>query len=142
MMPSHRSLGSNREAIPDDPGDPAVEVRMRELEDRLRRLSINDTQGLTAILRESASPTGDDSLDPHAAALVRLGVLIALDGPPPAFEWATSAALASGATAEELVNVLVTAAPLVGSAHVVSTAPRLARALGYDIDAGLERLGD
>ena len=69
-----------------------------------------------------------------------VGILIALDGPGPAFEWATSAALADGATAEELVGVLVTAAPLVGSAHVVSSAPRLARALGYDIDAALERM--
>ena len=30
------------------------------------------------------------------------------------------------------------AAPLVGSAHVVSSAPRLARALGYDVDSALE----
>lgn len=115
---------------------------MRELEDRLRRLSINDASGITAVLANGTRSAESDGLDPHAAALVRLGVLIALDGPAPAFDWATSEALASGATAEELVGVLVTAAPLVGSAHIVSTAPRLARALGYDIDADLERLSD
>ncbi len=49
-----------------------------------------------------------DDLDPHAAALVRLAVLIALDGPAPAFEWATATAIASGATEDEIVGVLVT----------------------------------
>jgi 4-carboxymuconolactone decarboxylase len=110
---------------------------MRELEDRLRRLSINDPQGLTAVLAPGAA---DEGLDPRSAALVRLGVLIALDGPARSFEWAADAALASGATSEELVGVLVAVAPLVGSAHVVSAAPRLALALGYDLDADLERL--
>ena len=112
---------------------------MRELEDCLRRLSINDAQGLTAVLSPPRQD-GEGALDPHAAALVRLGVLIALDGPGASYEFAASAALASGATEAELVGVLVAAAPLVGSAHVVSAAPRLARALGYDIEADLERL--
>jgi alkylhydroperoxidase/carboxymuconolactone decarboxylase family protein YurZ len=113
---------------------------MHELEDRLRRLAIHDTESVDAVLGADETSRNGCDLDPHAAALVRVGILIALDGPGPAFEWATSAALADGATAEELVGVLVTAAPLVGSAHVVSSAPRLARALGYDIDAALERM--
>jgi 4-carboxymuconolactone decarboxylase len=113
---------------------------MRALEDRLRRLSINDARSIGSVLTPDPPESAIDDLDPHTAALVRLGVLIALDGPGPAFEWATAAAMASGATEEELYGVLVAAAPLVGSAHVVSAAPRLARALGYDIDADLERI--
>jgi alkylhydroperoxidase/carboxymuconolactone decarboxylase family protein YurZ len=113
---------------------------MRELEDRLRRLSIHDAHTVDHLLGAGPADADDQALDPHVAALVRLGVLIAVDGPAPAFEWATASALAAGATAEELVGVLVAAGPLVGSAHVVSVAPRLARALGYDIDEDLERL--
>jgi 4-carboxymuconolactone decarboxylase len=103
---------------------------------RLRRLAIHDPAYLEQIL------TGDLSavrqLAPHDLALIRIGVLVALDGPRSAFEYATSAALAAGASPDELVDVLIAAAPLVGSAHVVSAAPRLARALGYDLDADLE----
>jgi len=113
---------------------------MRELEDRLRRLAINDAQSIDAMLTPGEPPPKGCDLEPHAAALVRVGVLIALDGPAASFEWATATALAEGATPEELVGVLVTAGPLVGSAHVVSAAPRLARALGYDIDDALERI--
>jgi alkylhydroperoxidase/carboxymuconolactone decarboxylase family protein YurZ len=113
---------------------------MGELEVRLRRLSINDTRYLDACLHSDAADDTIHGLDPHARGLLRLGILVALDGPPSAFEWATSEALASGATPDELVAVLIAAAPLVGSAHVVSAAPRLARALGYDLDSDLERL--
>ena len=113
---------------------------MGELEVRLRRLSINDTRYLDACLRSDAADGAVHDLDPHIRGLLRLGLLVALDGPPSAFEWATAEALASGSTPDELVEVLIAAAPLVGSAHVVSAAPRLARALGYDIDRDLERL--
>jgi alkylhydroperoxidase/carboxymuconolactone decarboxylase family protein YurZ len=115
------------------------EDRMSELQDRLRRLSINDARSIGTVLATDHPGSGRDDLEPLAAALVRLGVLIALDGPAPAFEWATADAMANGATEQDVVGVLLAAAPLVGSAHVVSTAPRLARALGYDIDADLER---
>ena len=113
---------------------------MGELEVRLRRLSINDTRYLDTVLRADADETVAHELDPHIRSLVQLGILVALGAPPSSFEWATSLALANGATADELVEVLIAAAPLVGSAHVVSAAPRLACALGYDLDADLERL--
>lgn len=113
---------------------------MRAHEDRLRRLAINDAASIGSVLTPGPADARPDDLDPHATALVRLAVLIALDGPAPAFEWATAAAIASGVTEDEIVGVLVAAAPLVGSSHVVSAAPRLARAMGYDIDADLERL--
>jgi 4-carboxymuconolactone decarboxylase len=113
---------------------------MRELQERLLRLSINDAQAVERVLATGTVDAASEGLDPRSAALVRLGVLIAVDGPASSFEWATAAAMATGATAEEMVGVLVAAGPLVGSAHVVSVAPRLARALGYDIDSELERL--
>ena len=72
-------------------------------------------------------------------SLVQLSALVAMGGPASAFEWVASLALANGATPDEMVDVLVATAPLIGSAHVVAAAPRLARALGYDIDMDLER---
>jgi hypothetical protein len=47
-------------------------------------------------------------------------------------------ALASGATVDEIVGVLIAVAPTVGLARVVSAAPEVAFAIGYDIDAALE----
>jgi len=114
---------------------------MHEHEVSLRRLSINDARFLDSVLRSDIADTMHQELDPHVRALIRLGVLVAMSGPPSAFEWATSDALANGATPDELVEVLFAAAPLVGSSHVVAAAPRLARALGYDLDADLELLG-
>ena len=115
-------------------------ARMHEREVSLRRLSINDTRFLDTVLRSEPTDRADQALDPHVRSLIRLGILVAMSGPPSAFEWATADALANGATPDELVEVLYAAAPLVGSAHVVAAAPRLARALGYDLDADLETL--
>jgi 4-carboxymuconolactone decarboxylase len=47
-------------------------------------------------------------------------------------------ALEHGATPEQVTAVLVASAPIVGSAQVMRAAPKLASALGYDVDAGLE----
>jgi len=49
-------------------------------------------------------------------------------------------ALASGATVDEIVGVLIAVAPTVGLARVVSAAPEVAVAIGYDIDAALEEV--
>ncbi len=111
---------------------------MAGYEERLRRLSINDVGYLDAILGAGSGDCSWADLDPRSTALVRLGVLIALDGPATSFDVAVSAAQAAGATTDEIVDVLVVAAPLVGSAHVVSSAPRVAHALGYDVDSALE----
>jgi hypothetical protein len=45
-----------------------------------------------------------------------------------------------GATDDEIVGCLVAVLPVVGVARVVSAAPKLALALGFDVEAALERL--
>jgi hypothetical protein len=47
--------------------------------------------------------------------------------------------LASGASIDEIVGTMIAVAPTVGLTRVVSAAPELALALGYDVDAALER---
>ena len=44
----------------------------------------------------------------------------------------------AGATAAEIVDVLVGVVPIVGLPCVVAAAPKLAMALGYDVDDALE----
>ena len=77
-------------------------------------------------------------MDEKTASLARLAALVALHAPPASYERGVGAALAAGATADEVVDTLTAVAPTVGLARVVSAAPGLALALGYDIDHALE----
>ena len=82
--------------------------------------------------------TGDD-LDARSLALVRLGALIAMgDGAGPSYGEAIDAAVSGGASAAEVVAVLVGVLPVVGKARVVAAAPKVGMGLGYDTEAALE----
>ena len=70
----------------------------------------------------------------------RLATLFALDGSVSTYGWATSAALGAGVTSDEIVELLVAMAPLIGAARVVCAAPKLGLALGYDVEADIEGL--
>ena len=61
---------------------------------------------------------------------------------PASYKRSVDTAIAAGATAEEMVDTLTAVAPTVGLARVVSAAPGLALALGYDIDRALESIDD
>ena len=51
-------------------------------------------------------------------------------------------ALAAGATDDEIADVLLVIAPVAGLGRVVCAAPDVATALGYDVAAALEEVGD
>ncbi|HEY5978499.1 MAG TPA: carboxymuconolactone decarboxylase family protein [Microlunatus sp.] len=100
----------------------------------LRRLAINDGH----VLEEGPAGAESVSLDPKTLALVRLAALVAVGGTVPSYGAETDAAIGAGATAAETVGVLVGVVAVVGVPSVVAAAPRLAMALGYDIDEALE----
>lgn len=81
-------------------------------------------------------------LDPKTHALVRLASLVASGASGVSYLGSVEAGLAAGATEDEIVGTLVAVAPTVGVAHVVDAAPKLALALGYDVDAALEGFGE
>jgi 4-carboxymuconolactone decarboxylase len=102
--------------------------------DRLRQLAINDGRiGGT----NGALLTDPQELDSKSLALVRLAGLVAVGGAVPSFGAQTDAAIAAGASADEIVDVLVGLIPILGLPCVVAAAPRLALALGYDAEAAL-----
>ena len=93
----------------------------------------------TRALREQASDGVEPrDLDPKTLALVRLAALVAVGGAVPSYGAHADAAVNAGATAAEIVDVLVGVIPVVGLPAVVATAPKLALALGYDTDEALE----
>ena len=81
---------------------------------------------------------GTSALDPKTAALLQLGASVAIGSPAVCLEWSTARALAAGATEDEIADVLLAIAPVAGLGRVVSAAPDVATALGYDIAAALE----
>jgi len=83
---------------------------------------------------------GTSEVEPKTRALVRLAAYVALDASAQAYEDAVGAAMGSGATADEIIGVLFAVAPAVGVARVVSAAPKLASAMGFDVDRAIEYL--
>ena len=80
------------------------------------------------------------ALDDKTWSLVRLGALVASDAAPAAYRCGVEAALAAGASVDEVVGTLMAVAPCAGLARLVSAAPRVAHAAGYDLDSAFESL--
>ena len=109
--------------------------------EKLRRLAINDTGFAEHCLR--GADAGSAGLDPKTLALVRLAALVAVGGSGPSFGAHADAAVSAGATAGEIVDILVGVVPTVGLPRVVAAAPKVGMSLGYDIKGDLEdRSGD
>ena len=105
----------------------------------LRKLTIRDEVLINEILRND----GDDRfshLDPRTHALLRIGALIGMDAAPIAYGPPVEAALEAGATVEQTVGTLVALMPTLGTARIVSAAPKLGLAVGYDVLEALEQL--
>ena len=71
---------------------------------------------------------------------MRLAAYVALDASPQAYTLGVGAAVSSGASPDEMMGVLFAVAPAVGVARVVSAAPKLASAMGFDVDRAMEYL--
>jgi alkylhydroperoxidase/carboxymuconolactone decarboxylase family protein YurZ len=110
----------------------------------LRRLAISDERILDKLVcaapDDGDTPEPDGALDPRTLALVRLAALAAVGGAVPSYGAQADAAVDAGASAAEMVDVLIAVLPVVGIPCVVAAAPKLALALGYDSDDALEQL--
>jgi 4-carboxymuconolactone decarboxylase len=103
--------------------------------DVLRCLANEDTQFAAQLAeRDEVTPA---VLDGKTVALARLAALVAIGGAVSSYSVLTDAAISMGATADEIVDVLVAIVPIVGLPRAVSAAPSVALALGYDIEEGL-----
>jgi 4-carboxymuconolactone decarboxylase len=110
-------------------------VRFQET---LRRLAMIDEGFVEDEAGLALGLDGTSALDAKTAALLQLGVSVAIGAPEVSLEWSTGRALAVGATEDEIADVLLAIAPVAGLGRVVCAAPGVAIALGYDIEAALE----
>ncbi len=115
------------------------ESAMTDSEEVLRRLTIGESAYCRSLVTADAqsSPHG---LDGRSQALLRLGATMMASSSAPIWQQRVSDALENGLDFDDIVEALTTLAPTLGIDRVVAIAPELARALGYDIDAALERL--
>src|SRR5215472_7208384 len=73
------------------------------------------------------------TLPPRELMLARIAALVAVDAPPASYLTNAGAASDSGITEQDVQDVLIAVAPIVGTARVVSAAGNLMRALGFAI---------
>lgn len=114
---------------------------MDDHEATLRKLAIRDDTFIEKVLACEQTNENASALDAKQHALVRIAGLVALDAAPPSYMASVEAGLAAGLSREEIVGSLVALMPVVGVARVVSAAPKLGLALGYDVAHALEELG-
>jgi 4-carboxymuconolactone decarboxylase len=111
---------------------------MADHEERLRRLALHDQSFIESVLAMDRDDVEASGLDAKTHALVRLGALLAADAAASSCYSTITVALNAGATAEEIVGVLIALTPVIGLSRAVSAVPRIAIPIGYDIDAALE----
>jgi 4-carboxymuconolactone decarboxylase len=113
---------------------PGVNARMDRVEQLLRRLALNDEKVVGSVLSRATGLSVPPALDRKAEALVQVGALLSVGAPTASLRCTVEYAQSTGATDEEIFGVLVAIGPAVGLARVVAGAPRLALAMGYEID--------
>jgi 4-carboxymuconolactone decarboxylase len=113
-----------------------------EQRDTLRDIAENDETAiaeLVAIRVEEAVEASN--LDAKSFALVNLAALIATGGDDASYLLHVGAALAAGASVDEVTAVLTAIAPNIGVFKMVAAADPLATALGITLAAGGENGG-
>ncbi|MFI6008061.1 carboxymuconolactone decarboxylase family protein [Streptomyces sp. NPDC051243] len=95
------------------------------------------TASETPVLDTLAAMTVDSvercGLRPETFMLTRIAALAASDAPPISYVAHIDPAIQAGLTAEQVQDVLVAIAPVVGTARVMTAAGNIAQALGITI---------
>lgn len=101
-----------------------------ELRRLLRLVTLNDEAALSDVM--SGRVPGGPSLDQKTKSLVIVAGLIALDATTASLHAAVDNAFAAGASDEEILEVVLAVAPVVGSSRISAMLPRIQVALDRD----------
>jgi alkylhydroperoxidase/carboxymuconolactone decarboxylase family protein YurZ len=91
------------------------------------------TPVLDTILDINTASLEHSELSPRELMLARIAAMVAVDAPPGSYLANLGPATDSGITQQDVQDVLIAVAPLVGTAKVVSAGGNLMRALGFAI---------
>ncbi len=92
-----------------------------------------ETPVLDLLAQLNADAIEASNLDPEKLMLVRIAALVAMDAPPASYLVNLAAAAELEISEEQVREVLIAVAPIVGTARVVSAAGKIARAVGIAI---------
>jgi alkylhydroperoxidase/carboxymuconolactone decarboxylase family protein YurZ len=106
----------------------------KDAEDTLRGVSVGDAPLLERLLAMQLDNLAASGLDPRSYSMVKLATLIAVDAPPASYVAQLAFAREAGVSTEEVIGVLVAAAPQVGIPRVVAAAPEIMLALDLPLD--------
>ena len=93
----------------------------------------DDTPVLDTIAEMTAASIARCGLDADELILVRLAALAAVDARPVSYLAHIGASIDAGVTLEQVQDVLVAVAPIIGTARVMAAAEHLTEALGFAI---------
>ncbi len=102
----------------------------------------SDTAVLDTLVDLTAASVDHSSFPTRDFMLVRLAALISVDAPPASYLANADAIEKSGITADDISEVMIAIAPLVGTARVVSAAGKILRAMGLAIAVGDAEMAD
>lgn len=106
-------------------------------------MATGDAPVLDALLEINATALNRSELDPATMLLVRIAALAAVDAPATSYLMHVGPAVQAGVTIEQVQDVLVTVAPIIGAPRVLAAAQNITDALGIviaihaaDVEAG------
>jgi alkylhydroperoxidase/carboxymuconolactone decarboxylase family protein YurZ len=94
---------------------------------------MSDTPVLDTVAALTAVSIAEFTAPPAALILIRLAALVAVDAPEASYLAHVGPSLELGVTIEDVQNVLVAVAPIVGTPKVLSAAEKITNALGFAI---------
>jgi alkylhydroperoxidase/carboxymuconolactone decarboxylase family protein YurZ len=92
-----------------------------------------DAPVLDTLIDINATSIEHSHLMPRELMLARIAALVAVDAPPASYLANAGAATDSGITEQDVQEVMIAVAPVVGTAKVVSAGGNMMRALGFAI---------
>jgi hypothetical protein len=110
-------------------------------EQTLRKLAIRDDALVAFLTSDDRANVAASRLGESTHALVQLGALVGVDAAPPSYMGVIESARRCDTSVDEIVGVLIAVMPAIGVVRVVSAAPKLGLALGYDLENALEERG-
>ena len=101
-----------------------------------------DTPVLDLLAEMTTASIERSNLDPKTLMLVRLAALVAVDAPPVSYLMNLGLGGEVGVEAEDVQQVMIGIAPVVGTARVASAAGKIVRALGLAIAVAAHDVSD
>lgn len=101
-----------------------------------------DTPVLDTIADITTASIEHSSMSPREFMLARLAALIAVDAPPASYLANAPAGEEAGLTVQDIQDIMIAVAPIVGTPRVVSAAGQILRALGFTIAVSDAEMAD